>query len=83
MEKAGPALANRDYYIGINEDQWVHHFEEDNYRKIKGLDEETFSDYCHQFDHLKIAARWSLWDAHYVTEDLLESWRFLVKLCLD
>lgn len=77
------ALARRDYYIGVGEDPWVHHFEEDNYKKISSLSEDEFIDTCHGFEHLKIAAQWPVQDVQFVTEDLMESWQFLVKLCLS
>ncbi|MBD0294977.1 MAG: hypothetical protein ICV84_07220 [Flavisolibacter sp.] len=83
IENAYTSLARRQYYIGINEDPWVHHFEEDNYRKIKELDKDTFLHYCRQYEYLKIAARWPLSDVHFVAEDLLDSWQVLVRLCID
>ncbi|MDQ3843982.1 MAG: hypothetical protein M3342_08215 [Bacteroidota bacterium] len=83
IENAYTLLARRQYYICINEDPWVHHFEEDNYRKINELDKESFLDYCNRYEHLKIAARWPLSDVHFVAEDLLDSWQSLVTLCID
>ncbi|MDQ3843352.1 MAG: hypothetical protein M3342_04985 [Bacteroidota bacterium] len=83
IENAYTSLARRQYYIGINEDPWVHHFEEDNYRKIKELDKDTFLHYCRQYEYLKIAARWPLSDVHFVAEDLFDSWQFLARLCID
>ena len=80
IENAFDVLSKHQYYIGLNEDQWQHHFEEDNYKNIAELDKETFIQYCHQYDHLKIAKQWPLWDAHFVNEDLVESWRLLLKV---
>lgn len=77
------ALSRRDYYIGIGEDPWVHHFEEDNYKKISSLTEDEFRDLCFEYEHLKIAAHWPVQDVQFVSDDLLESWNFLVKMCLE
>jgi hypothetical protein len=80
---AYPDLAKRNYYIGVNDDPWQHHFEEDNYLPIRSMSEESFIEYCRQYDHLKIAARWYLRDVNFVAEDLMESWEFLMKICSD
>ena len=82
IEESYAFLKEQEYSIGLNEDPWQHHFEDDNYRPIAEMNQETFSQYCHQYEHLKIAKQWSLWDAHFVNEDLVESWRQLLRLCL-
>lgn len=79
IENAYELFCQQQFYIGLNEDQWQHHFEEDNYKNIAEMDKETFTHYCYQYDHLKIAKQWPLWDAHFVNEDLVESWRQLLK----
>ena len=83
IEAAYHDLTKRHYYIGVNDDPWQHHFEEDNYLPIASLSEEVFVDCCRQYDHLKIAARWYLRDVNFVTEDLAESWKFLMKICSE
>jgi len=74
-------LAKNGFFVGINEDPWQHHFEEDNYIAIRSLEEEKFRSFCNEYDHLKIAAQFPLWDANFVTDDLLESWKILVEIC--
>ena len=81
IETAYRLLAKQQYYICINEDPWMHHFEEENYKQIDTLSEETFVAYCREYEHLKIAAKWSLRDVHFVDEDLIESWKILLKIC--
>jgi hypothetical protein len=81
IEAAYPQLAKRGYYIGVSEDPWQHHFEEDNYAAIAGMDEESFKKWCGAFDHLKIAKPFRLTDVHFVSEDLEESWKFLMGIC--
>jgi hypothetical protein len=83
IEEAYESLAENKYYISVHEDPWVHHFDEDNYRRIDGLDKEDFIGYCHQYDYIKIAAKWPLWDAHFAAENLLDSWSYLLRICLD
>jgi len=81
IEQGYALLKEQQYSIGLNEDPWQHHFEEDNYKPIAELDEDSFIKHCRQYDHLKIAKQWPLWDAHFVNEDLVESWRLFLKLC--
>ncbi len=72
-------LATAGYYIGSNEDQWQHHFKTDNYRLIAGLSEPEFRDYCHRFEHLKIAKSWPL-ENETAANDLIESALFFMRL---
>lgn len=81
VEEAYEELARYHYYIGVNEDPWVHHFEEENYLPVRSLSPDAFRDYCRQYDHLKIAAQWPLRDTHFVAEDLIASWKRLLKIC--
>ncbi|MCW3074385.1 MAG: hypothetical protein JWP69_1454 [Flaviaesturariibacter sp.] len=83
IEAAYTGLAKRQYYIGVNDDPWQHHFEEENYLPIASMSEEDFCTYCRQNEHLKIAARWYLRDVNFVVEDLGESWQFLMKICSE
>jgi hypothetical protein len=81
IEEAYDTLAKHHYYIGVNEDPWQHHFEEDNYLPVSEMSQGSFEAYCRQWDHLKIAAKWRLTDIHFVAEDLLKSWSLLLRLC--
>lgn len=80
IEAAYPSLSKCGYFIGVNEDPWQHHFEEDNYLPVKEMDEETFRKWCNAFDHLKIAKPFYLTDVHFVNEELMESWKMLMKI---
>jgi hypothetical protein len=77
------ALATAEYYISNNEDQWTHHFEEGNYTKIDDLSKEEFINYCHQFDHIKIAAKWPLWEWDFAATNLFKSWKLLLNICIS
>jgi hypothetical protein len=71
-----------EYSIGVNEDPWIHHFDEDNYKVIALLKEKTFEDECKNANHLKIAKKISLKDAG-LREKILESWQLLVAICFN
>ena len=80
LERAFPSLAAKDYFIGVNQDPWMHHFEETNFRKINCLSAAAFATVIDECPHTKIAARWPLqaWDS--AANNLVESWNFLVGL---
>lgn len=73
------SLSKGNYYIGVNEDPWQHHFEEDNYLPINGMSEEAFGSYCREYDHLKLAKQFPLQEIESIEEDLLNSWRALIN----
>jgi hypothetical protein len=80
LKKSYHVLSDATYFIGINTDPWVHHFEEDNYEKIKSLTRETFSVILEESPNIKIATKWPLneWDS--AANKLVESWKLLMKL---
>jgi hypothetical protein len=73
-------LKNRNYFAGVNTDPWVHHFEEDNYRKISSLSEEAFAVVLEESQHIKIAASWPLQEWDTAANKLVESWNLLTGL---
>lgn len=83
IEDAYNLLVKRDFFIGVGDDPWQHHFEGDNYKPISECTEAEFKERCAQGEHLKIARHFKLWDVHFVGETLLDSWQFLVSLCID
>ena len=74
-------LADSDYYIGINEDPWVHHFEESNYALVSQMSSEKFSRFCTKAAHLKIATKMPLNGVTTKFETLLMHWKLLVDVC--
>lgn len=80
LAAAYPALAEKQYFIGVHSDPWQHHFEPSNYQAINALTPSEYSNLLEQQPHTKIAARWSLseWDA--AANRLQQSWRFLTGL---
>jgi hypothetical protein len=75
-------FANEGYSIGVNEDPWIHHFDEDNYKEIVLLNEKTFGEECTKAHHLKIAKKISLKDAD-LRKQILENWQLLIAVCFN
>jgi hypothetical protein len=73
-------LAAQQYFIGINNNPWHHHFEEDNYTKISNLSKEAFSILLKKRPHIKIAAHWPLSDWDSAGPYLIQSWKLLRRL---
>ena len=80
LQSAFGSLAQQDYYIGINEDPWQHHFESNNYKKLSEISQEAYAFLLHSQPHIKIAARWSLSEWDVAAKHLLKSWRTLAGL---
>ncbi len=59
------AVVKQDVFICINENQWQHHFEADNYTDIKKLPETELQDMVFEKQFIKLAIKFPLqpWDA--------------------
>jgi hypothetical protein len=57
-------LARNEYYSSIHEDQWHHHFAEDNYKAISNFSSELFAKHLQSYPFIKLAKKFSLsiWD---------------------
>jgi hypothetical protein len=75
-----PFLSEGSYYLGIQEDPWVHHFEEDNYRLIKSMSADEFRTSYWKLEHMKIAARWPLQDLPEMLLPLKQTWNILLQI---
>ncbi len=53
-------LMQHDFYICINEDQWHHHFEENNYREVKQLSSQELEQLILQGPFIKLAVKFPL-----------------------
>jgi hypothetical protein len=71
----------KDYYIGISNDQWAHHFEQSNYTSISALSENEFQQQCAAFEYIKIAMNCPLdkWDK--APAQLFANWQSLLNVC--
>jgi hypothetical protein len=75
-------LSKENYFITINPNPWVHHFEQDNYRQINLLSEKDFMEQCGKYNHVKIARNTPI-DNKNLTKDLFGSWKQLIEICSD
>jgi hypothetical protein len=75
-----PVLSSGPFYIGVQEDPWVHHFEEDNYRLISEMSAEEFRTAYWKLEHMKIAARWPLQDLPLMFQPIKDTWYRLLNL---
>jgi hypothetical protein len=80
IENAYGLLASKHFFIGINEDQWQHHFEEKNYIPVGSMNGSSFVNYCRQHEHIKIAAKWKVEDAPVVFSELEKAWQLLMGI---
>jgi hypothetical protein len=71
----------KNFYMSVSENQWVHHLEETDYRKIDSLTKEEFAVICESFDHIKIAGRHSLIEWEKAPIELLENWKSFLSVC--
>jgi hypothetical protein len=82
IENASTFLSNGDYFIGINPNPWVHHFEESNYARINTLNKEEFLRVCNTHEHIKLAVNTSI-NSNKIEEKLANSWKDIITLCFD
>lgn len=82
IKKAYDGLSQQHYYIGVQPDPWMHHFEEDNYAAINTMDYEQFCALLSAQPHIKIAAKWPLYQWPSAANILLQSWKFLLETCV-
>ena len=70
----------KDIFICVQEDQWQHHFEANNYLPVKELLEEDLLQIIHEKEFLKLAVKFPLqqWDAMPVL--LQECFREIIEL---
>lgn len=80
LQQSYKELADKNYFIGVNTDPWVHHFGEENYRSIKNLSVPVFHTIIEEREHTKIAAFWPLSEWDMAATNLFSSWRLLVRL---
>ncbi|MDQ6609199.1 MAG: hypothetical protein M3Y85_05205 [Bacteroidota bacterium] len=80
LKAAFNQLSDQNYFIGVNEHPWVHHFGEDNYASIQSLSKQDFVTILDNLPHTKIAAHWPLSDWDSAANKLIKSWKVLAEL---
>lgn len=72
-----PNLKEQDFFTGINESQWEHHFEESNYKSVKEID--AYDEILNK-PFIKIAKQHSLSEWNNATEFFEESFGEYLRL---
>jgi hypothetical protein len=68
-------------FIGISNNQWIHHLKESDYRKIGAMTKEQFEESCENYDHIKISSRHSLNKWQKAPFELFENWKRFLFVC--
>jgi hypothetical protein len=68
------------YFIGINDDPWVHHFGPDNYKLLKDVSLEELEVIVSARPFIKIAAKFPLGEWESAATELFNSWKKLAAL---
>jgi len=73
-------LSEQNYYCCINQDEWEHHFEEDNYLPVSKLEKGSFITITGERSFIKLSRSYSLekWDE--MTERLFTDFRGLIEM---
>lgn len=81
VARAYKSLAAHKFYYCVNEGQWHHHFEKENYRPVNELSETEFEMAVDKMAFIKLATRLSLSEWNIAIKKLSENFATLVA-CL-
>lgn len=73
-------IANEELFIGIHQNQWEHHFENDNYASVKKFMSKEWNDLISQQEFVKLAQKIPLTKWDDVENILLQEYSKLVLL---
>lgn len=76
----GDHQLSEDYFIGIHNDPWQHHFEPDNYKSIANTKHLEIQQLFESLEYIKIARSWPLGDYAKINELLFKSWNYLLNI---
>lgn len=71
------------FHICINDDEWEHHFDEGNYRRIDEISKEAFENYCRVKNFCKLAAKTAIAEPSEVSTTLLRYFGNLTTIIAD
>lgn len=74
-----PLLKQHEFYICIADDEWRHHFSEDNYTPLHHLDESAIATMLSRNDFCKLSAKISLARWNLVNGKLLQLFQVLLQ----
>jgi hypothetical protein len=73
-------LLQNDFYVCTNEDQWQHHFEENNYGAVRQLSKDELEQLIGQKPFLKLAVKFTLHQWKEADDSLERSFADIMKL---
>ncbi len=73
-------LLTRDFFIGINENQWEHHFESTNFLSFHTLSAEDRKKYLDQNDFIKLALKFDLHQWNNMPALLFEGYKKITSI---
>ncbi|MGZ3852665.1 MAG: hypothetical protein ACXVBJ_03460 [Flavisolibacter sp.] len=71
----------KDYFIAVRDDEWVHHLQESDYRKIESFTQDEFDAACKGLDFIKIAYKHPLTEWQMAPFVLFEKWKLFLSVC--
>ncbi len=74
------SLLESDFYIGVNENQWEHHFEKNNFLQYRQLDQEQMKKLFDQDGFIKLALKFNLHDWNQMQKLLSAAVEKIAKL---
>ncbi len=80
LSTAYDRLVKEGIYCCVNDDQWEHHFEEDNYVPVKSLPRDTFNAVIKESSFIKLAKRYPLHEWDQIIEQLGTDFRMLLTI---
>lgn len=80
---AYPLLKERDYYCYINDDQWQHHFETDNYISLTEISNTVFENFVTEKPFIKLANKIPLEQWDNAEEMLLTYFKQIIEVLAD
>jgi hypothetical protein len=76
------SLKKREFSICVNEKQWEHHFQKDNYRSLKKLGKKKFEELLSQRSFMKLARNIPVKKWEDATAFLFRDFKLLIKCVL-
>lgn len=81
IKNAYSILKAAEFQISAGEDEWIHHFEKNNYLPLLTVSEPGFNQLMQKGSFLKLAKKYPLGDWPVVTEKLENDFKLLTGVC--
>jgi len=73
-------LDQQGFFLCINENEWEHHFETENYKKISDLTLQEIEERIYKMHFLKIAIKYPIHQMETMEDDLCGNYKILIDL---